>query len=114
MGGDVPIPIGSDGTLAKPRRRSAKDPIHGAFNIAVGIVLLPTPSVQRVLVRVESTGVIALSITAGSDGDSLGAFAVGVAEVDVVGLEVGGLDVEDSGFIETTGGSGVDVAGEGH
>lgn len=62
----------------------AEDEIGGTLDVRLRVELSAVLREDGVLVAVEAAGVVALCARVGGEGEGLGAFAVGVLDVDVV------------------------------
>ena len=68
----------------------AVDKVGGAFDVAFCVDLVSGLREEGILVAVEANAVVALLGVVGAEGAGLGAFSVGVFDVDVVEFCVGG------------------------
>lgn len=75
----------------------AEDEVSGTLDEALAEEVLALVGEEGVLVAVESDAVVALLCAVAAQGDGLGALAVGVLDVEVVELGVGGV-VGDCGW----------------
>lgn len=85
--------------LLKPARGLlTKDEVSGTLNQALGVQLVTLVAEKSVLVSSEGTSVVS-AVSVGAQGDSLAALAVRVGNIDIVQLEVGGLDAESGALV---------------
>jgi hypothetical protein len=81
----------------------AKDEVDGSLDVGLGVELVTGLSEKSVLVSVETDAVVTLLGTVGAQGQSLGAFAVGVLDVDVVEGRVVSIVADSASVIIITG-----------
>ena len=84
----------TDITSLKPRRGLLpEDEVGSTLDQRLGEELVALVAQDGILEPEELAGVVA-AVSVGAEGDGLAALAVAVLDVDVVQLEVGGLDAE--------------------
>lgn len=99
-GDDVPVAVDADvGPVDPGDAVLSEDEVGGALDEALAEEVLALVGEEGVLVSVEGDAVVALRCAVAAQGDGLGALAVGVLDVDVVELRVGGV-VGDCGWGE--------------
>jgi hypothetical protein len=74
----------------------AEDEINCALDIALSVNLVTSLSEEGVLVSVETDAIIALLGIVSGECDSLGSFAIGVLNVDIVKFGISGEVIDSS------------------
>lgn len=83
-----------DIALLKPRRRAlAEDEVGGTLDQAVGVDLVASLAEESVLEASELAAVVS-TVCVGAESNGLATLAVAIVDVDVVQLEVVGLDTQ--------------------
>ena len=97
-GYDVSVAVDADVGVVDPGDAVlSEDEVGGSLDEALAEEVLALVGQEGVLVSVETDTVVALRGAVAAQGDCLGALAVGVLDVDVVELGVGGV-VRDGGW----------------
>lgn len=95
---DVPVTVDADvGPVDPGNTVLSEDEVGGALDEALPEEVLALVGQEGILVSVETDAVVTLGCAVAAQGDGLGALAVGVLDVDVVELGVGGV-VGDCGW----------------